>query len=403
MAAFEYNALDKRGKQKKGVIEADSARHARQLLRDDGLAPIEVQLSQSRSSGSGLQLSLTRRLSAFDRMLFTRQLSTLVGSSLPLEEALAAAAEQSDKQSVRGLIMAVRSKVLEGYTLANSLREHPASFNSLYCSSVSAGEQSGFLAQVLANLADYLERQFTASRNVEMALFYPIALLVLAFGIVGALMVYVVPDMIQVIEDNGQSLPWYTELLVSITEVLQNYWWLLLLAIGLIALTARQLLRVPHIKLRWDRNLFRLPLVAKIARSANAARYANTLAILTKSGVPLVQAMGIASDVVDNTWLKQGLQNATQTVSEGVSLKMGLERVGHLPPMMLHMVGAGEQSGELDNMLGRVAEYQQTEVERVVGTLVKLFEPMMLLIMGGLVMFIVMAILVPMLSMNQIV
>tara|TARA_X000000950_G_C13818116_1_gene620715 strand:- start:351 stop:1361 length:1011 start_codon:yes stop_codon:yes gene_type:complete len=336
-------------------------------------------------------------------MLFTRQLSTLVGSSLPLEEALAAAAEQSDKQSVRGLIMAVRSKVLEGYTLANSLREHPASFNSLYCSSVSAGEQSGFLAQVLANLADYLERQFTASRNVEMALFYPIALLVLAFGIVGALMVYVVPDMIQVIEDNGQSLPWYTELLVSITEVLQNYWWLLLLAIGLIALTARQLLRVPHIKLRWDRNLFRLPLVAKIARSANAARYANTLAILTKSGVPLVQAMGIASDVVDNTWLKQGLQNATQTVSEGVSLKMGLERVGHLPPMMLHMVGAGEQSGELDNMLGRVAEYQQTEVERVVGTLVKLFEPMMLLIMGGLVMFIVMAILVPMLSMNQIV
>ncbi len=404
MAAFQYLVLDARGKQQKGVMEADSARQLRQLLRDQGLMPMEVSPATEKSLGiSSFDFSFTRRLSALDRVLFTRQLSTLIASSLPIEEALGAVAQQTEKQHVTALIMGIRSRVLEGYSLAASLREYPQSFTELYCSSVAAGEQSGFLDRVLENLANYLERQFESTRNVEMALLYPVVLLVLAFFIVGALMIYVVPDMITVIEDTGQTLPWFTVLLIAITDILRDYWWLLLfLLIGSI-FGIRTALRQPSIRISWDRQKFSMPLVGKIVRSSSAARYANTLSILTGAGVPLVEAMNIASEVVGNTWLRRALENSTQTVSEGMSLKVSLEQVGQFPPMLLHMVGSGEQSGELDTMLARVANYQQAEVERFVSTLVKMFEPMMLLIMGAVVLFIVMAVLLPILSMNTLV
>jgi general secretion pathway protein F len=406
MAAFQYVALDPKGKQDKGVMEADSARQLRQLLRDRDLMPLEVEPAAERKTkqagAHGFTL-FSRKLSALDRVLFTRQLATLVASSLPIEEALNAVAQQAEKQHVGALIMGIRSRVLEGHSLASSLREFPNSFSELYCSSVAAGEQSGYLDRVMDNLADYLERQFESTRNVEMALFYPVALLVVAFVIVGALMAYVLPDMINVIQDTGQTLPWFTVLLIGITEVLRDFWWAIVAGIIAIVALVRWLLEQPAMRLAWDRKKFSLPLVARITRSANAARYANTLSILTSAGVPLVEAMNIASEVVNNTWLKQRLQEATQTVSEGMSLRVSLEQVGHFPPMMLHMVGSGEQSGELDSMLDRVATFLQAEVERIVSTIVKLFEPLMLLIMGGVVLFIVMAILLPILSMNQLV
>ena len=336
MAAFEYIALDQQGKQNKGVMEADSARQLRQVLRDKGLMPLEVGPASARSTAagakSGFSLSFTRSLSALDRVLFTRQLSTLVSSSLPIEEALAAVAQQTDKQHVSGLILGIRSRVLEGHSLANSLRDYPSSFSDLYCSSVAAGEQSGHLDRVLDNLADYLERQFESTRNVEMALFYPVALLVMAVLIVGALMVYIVPDMISVIEDTGQELPWFTVFLINLTDALRYYWWAILgVVVGVIALV-RWVLSQPAMRLRWDAQKFKLPLLGRITRSANAARYANTLSILTGAGVPLVDSMNIASEVVSNTWLKRKLQEATQTVSEGMSLKVALEQVGQFQP-----------------------------------------------------------------------
>ena len=404
MAAFEYIALDANGKQSKGVMEADSARQLRQQLRDQGFMPMEVSPASERSKSSGSSaFSFTRSLSALDRVLFTRQLATLVASSLPIEEALSAVAQQTEKQHVSALIMGIRSKVLEGHSLASSLREYRSSFNDLYCSSVAAGEQSGHLDRVLENLADYLDRQFESTRNVEMALIYPIALLLLAFGVVGALMLYVVPDMISVIEDTGQTLPWFTVLLIGMTDLLGQYWWALLAGVALLVWLTRWALSQPNIRLAWDRRKFSMPFVRRISRSANAARYANTLSILTGAGVPLVEAMNIASEVVGNTFLKRRLKEATQTVSEGMSLKVSLEQVGQFPPMLLHMVGSGEQSGELDTMLERVATYQQAEVERIVSTVVKLFEPLMLLLMGAVVLFIVMAILLPILSMNTLV
>lgn len=245
MAAFEYKALDAKGRSKKGVIEADSARQARQLLRNQDLFPTAINTTRDQTrSGVGSRHELfTRNLGGLDRVLFTRQLATLIGSSMPIEEALAAVAEQSEKQYVRALVMAIRSKVLEGFTLAGSLGEYPGSFNSLYRSTVSAGEQSGYLDNVLENLADYQERQFSATRNVEMALFYPVALLSLAFLIVGALMIYVVPEMVSVIVDTGQQLPWFTLVLIQITEVLSSYWWLIIIAFVSLVLATNWLLR----------------------------------------------------------------------------------------------------------------------------------------------------------------
>lgn len=404
MAAYEYIALDARGKQKKGVLEADSVRQIRQLLRDQGLVPLEVDTARERAAGSGFSFSsFGRRLGALDRVLLTRQLATLIAAGLPVEEALQAIAQQAEKQHVRSLVMAIRSRVLEGHSLAGSLADYPGSFSHLYRSTISAGEQSGYLDQVLENLATYEERRFESSRDVEMAMLYPVLLTLFAFGIVGALMVYVVPDMVGVLENMGQDLPLSTRILISMSEFTQAWWWLMLIVAIAAVVGVRFLLQQPGVRLAWDRQKLSLPLISRITRSANAARYANTLSILTSSGVPLVDAMNIAAEVVSNQWLKRRLADATQRVSEGSSLRAALEAAGYFPPMLLHMVASGESSGTLDNMLEKVAVYQQTEVERIVTTLVRLFEPAMLVVMAVLVMFIVMAILLPILTMNQLV
>jgi general secretion pathway protein F len=299
--------------------------------------------------------------------------------------------------------MAIRSKVLEGHSLAASLADYPRSFSHLYRSTIAAGEQSGYLDRVLDNLANYEERQFESHRDVEMAMMYPVLLTLFAFGIVGALMIYVVPDMVGVLENMGKELPLSTRILIVMSEFAQAWWWLLLAGVVLLVTGVRWLLQQPGARLAWDRQKLNLPLIARITRSANAARYANTLSILTSSGVPLVEAMNIAAEVVSNEWLKRRLADATQRVSEGSSLRAALEGVGYFPPMLLHMVASGESSGALDEMLAKVAVYQQTEVERIVTTLVRLFEPAMLVVMALVVMFIVMAILLPILTMNQLV
>ena len=404
MAAFEYAALDGRGRQKKGVLEADSLRQTRQLLRDQGLVPLSVEPAaerKARSAGGGF--SFIRRLGPLDRVLLTRQLATLIAASLPVEEALQAVAQQSEKQHVRSLVMGIRSRVLEGHSLASSLAQYPGSFNDMYRSTVASGEQSGHLDRVLESLADYQERQFESRRDVEMAMLYPVVLTLLAFAIVGALMIYVVPDMVGVIENMGQELPTSTRILIGLSEFAQSYWWLILLLVIGGVLGGRWLLTQPGIRLAWDRQKLGAPFISRITRSSNAARYASTLSILTSSGVPLVEAMNIAAEVVSNKWLQRRLADATQRVSEGSSLRAAMEGVGYFPPMLLHMVASGESSGELDAMLDKVARYQQAEVERIVTTLVRLFEPLMLVVMGGLVMFIVMAILLPILNMNQLV
>ncbi len=402
MAAFEFVALDERGRRRRGVREGDSRRQVRQVLREEGLTPLSVDQTVERSGGT-LRWSFGRGMSLLELALFTRQMATLVAAALPIEEALHAVAQQTEKRRAGAMIMAVRGRVREGYPLASALAEFPSTFPDMYRSTVAAGEQSGFLDVVLENLADYIEARFESRRNVEMALFYPALLLVFALLIVGALLIYVVPDIVRVFDDTGEQLPFLTQVMIAVSEFLQAWLWLVAVGAALFVLGLRRVLAQPRIRSAWDRRKLALPIAGRIVRGGNASRYASTLSILTSSGVPLVEAMRIAGEVVTNQWLKGRLDHATARVSEGASLKVALESAGHFPPMFLHMIGSGEASGELDTMLRKVAQYQQQELERLVTTLVRLFEPMMMLFMGVLVIVVVLAILLPILSMNQLV
>ena len=408
MAAFEYTAIDPGGRQRKGVVEGDSSRQVRQLLRDRGFAPMQVELTSTRrDNGAGTSarslLTFGRAMSPLDLALFTRQLSTLIAAGLPVEESLHTIARQSTKRRISTLVMNVRGKVLEGHSLASALGEYPNVFAAMYRSTVAAGEQSGYLHAVLDNLAEHTEQRFESVRDVQMSMFYPVLLFILSLAIVIGLMTYVVPRMVDAFVRTEQQLPLLTVLLIDLSNLLRDYWWLL--AAGLVGLAAvvRFLLRQPSTRLQWDRRMLVLPMVGRMVRGANASRYAATLAILTSSGVPLVDAMRIATETIGNSWLKRNLVDAVQRVSEGSSLRVALEAAKYFPPMFLHMIASGEASGELDAMLAKVADYQQKELARQVATLVQLFQPLMLLTMAGMVLAIVLAVLVPILGMNQLV
>ena len=411
MAAFEYTAIDQTGRRRKGVLEGDSGRLVRQALRDRGLVPMSVQPTAARrqngtqaaTSASRLRFVLRRSMAPLELALFTRQLATLVAAGLPVEESLHTIARQTDKRRLSALVMDVRARVLEGYSLAAALGVHGNAFNAMYRSTVAAGEQSGYLHTVLDNLADHTEQRYESVRDVQMALFYPVMLFAVSAIIIAGLMIYVVPEIVSVFADTGQELPLLTELLIGTSDFLRSYGWLLVIAAVAAVVLARWMLSRPDVRVRWDRRLLALPVAGKIVRGTNASRYAGTLAILTSSGVPLVDAMRIATEVVSNQWMKQRLAEAVQQVSEGGSLRGALEAAGHFPPMFLHMVASGEASGELDAMLAKVAEYQQKELARTVATLVQIFQPTMLLVMAAMVLTIVLAILVPILGMNQLV
>ena len=409
MAAFEYTAIDARGRRKKGIEEGDSQRQVRQVLRDQGLVPVSVEptATTERESETGtrstrLRLGLRRTLPPLELALFTRQFATLVAAGLPVEESLYTIARQSGKRRFSALFMSLRAHVLEGHSLAAAFGEYPNIFAPMYRSTVAAGEQSGFLHAVLDNLADHTEQRYESVRNVQMALFYPVLLFLVSLAIVSGLMIYVMPNIVNVFATAGHELPTLTSTLIGISDFVRQYYWLLALVAAAVVLLARRALTQPNVRMGWDRRKLSLPVVGRIARGGNASRYASTLAILTSSGVPLVDAMRIATEVVTNSWLKQSLADAVERVSEGATLHTALESVRYIPPMFLHMVASGEASGELDAMLAKVADYQQKELTRLVATLVQLFQPLMLLFMAGLVLTIVLAILVPILSMNQL-
>jgi len=404
MAAFDYVALDQLGRKQKGVLEADSARQMRQQLRDKGLTPLSVdQSSEKQQREKSIGNLFSPHISVRDLALLTRQLATLVQASLPLEEALSAAAQQTFKPKVRSMLLAVRSKVLEGHTLANSLAEFPRAFPAIYRATVAAGEKSGFLDQILNRLADYTESSHESRQKIMMALLYPVILLVLSILIVSGLMVYIVPDVVEVFIDTGQQLPALTVGLMALSDFIADYGLYLLLILIMLVFTARYLLRQVHIRLQWHKHLLNIPLVGRLAATINTARFASTLSILTASGVPLVEAMRISGQVLSNEWLKQRVNEATQKVTEGSSLHRALQQAEYFPPMMVHMIASGEASGELDQMLERVAASQERDVQNFIGIVLGLFEPFMLLSMGLTVLLIVLAILLPILNLNQLV
>lgn len=401
MPTFDYRADDAQGRPCKGRLEADSPRHARQLLRERGCWPRAVR--ELRATGDGHARQGAGRLSAADLALLTLQLSTLVQAGLPLEEALEAVAKQSARRRVSGLLSAVRSRVLEGHALASALAQFPAAFPELFRATVAAGERSGHLGQVLEQLASYTQARQASRQKIQMALVYPAVLMLASVLIVGFLLGYVVPDVVKIFVESGQALPWLTRALIAASDGLRTHGLLLLGGVALLVAFWRWSLRQPAWRLRWHGLVLRLPVLGEVLRAMETARFASTLAILGRSAVPLVDALEIAAAVIGNLTIRARMADVARSVREGGTLTRGLELGGDIPPMMLHMIASGERAGELDRMLARAAEQQESSLAARIALVVSLFEPAMLVLMGGVVLLIVLAILLPILSLNQLV
>jgi general secretion pathway protein F len=404
MGAFEYVALDSGGKEKKGVLEGDTARQVRQQLRDKGWMPLDVQEASQREAKSQRRtIRMRRGVSATDLALITRQLATLVRSGLPLEESLRAASQQTEKARLKSMLMAVRSRVMEGHTLATGLGDFPHVFPELYRTTVSAGEQSGHVDVVLERLADYTESRQQMQQKIQLALFYPALLTLVAVVVVIALMTYVVPQVVQVFENIGQELPWLTQTLIAVSDFLRNNGIVALLLLAAAGSGIAWVLRKEGPKRRYHRVLLRLPLIGRLVRGINAGRFARTFSIVTASGVPVLEGLRIAAQVMSNLPMREAVDEATRLVREGASIYAALDKSGYFPPMMVHLIASGESSGKLEEMLERAAVNQEREIETLVSAIMGLFEPVLILVMGGLVLIIVLAILLPIFNLNQLV
>ena len=406
MAAFAFEAVNAKGKTQKGVLEGDNARQIRQQLREQQLIPVSVEQVKepTQKDSTAFEFALFKpRISAGELALLTRQLATLVEAALPIEEALLAVAEQSEKPRQKNMMMAVRSKVVEGFGLAEALGDFPSVFDTLFIAMVAAGEKSGHLDVVLNRLADYTENREKTRSQVVQAMIYPALMMFFAVAITVLLLTVVVPKIVTQFQHMGQGLPPITQLVMDISSFLQASW---MWVVGLLILSViiiQRLLTVPTMQLRFHKWLLTLPLLGKVNRGLNTARFARTLSILTASAVPLLEAMKIASDVLLNRHIKAQVSESAVMVKEGASLRAALDKTNMFPPMMMHMIASGERSGELQKMLARAADNQDREFESLVGVSLKVFEPLLIVSMAGIVLFIVLAILQPIIALNSMV
>jgi general secretion pathway protein F len=404
MGAFEFTALDPAGRDQKGVLEGDTPRQVRQQLRDRGWTPLAVQeVAQREARAAGSRFQLRRGISAADLALLTRQLATLVRSGFPIEESLRTVARQTEKPRLRSLLTAVRSRVVEGHSLASGLAEFPHAFPELYRTTVEAGEHSGHLEAVLDRLADYTESRHELQQKLQQVMVYPVLLTIMALGITALLLTYVVPQVVQVFDNVGQELPLLTRVLIAMSEFMQA--WGLALLVGLVALVAglRYLLRQAAPRRVFHGLLLRTPFVSRLVRGLNTARFARTLSILTASGVPVLESLRIAGSVMTNVPMREAVDAAARRVREGSSISGSLEKSGYFPPMTLHLIASGETSGNLEDMLERAALNQEREMQTLIGSIMAAVEPLILVVMGLIVLLIVMAILVPIFDFNQLV
>ncbi|MFN2308378.1 MAG: type II secretion system inner membrane protein GspF [Gammaproteobacteria bacterium] len=403
MPAFEFTALDANGREQKGLLEGDSPRQVRQQLRERQWTPLTVQEVAAREAKAARGFSLRRGVAAGDLALLTRQLATLVRSGLPLEESVRAVSQQTEKPRIKSMLLGVRSRVMEGHTLAAGFADYPHVFPELYRATVAAGEQSGHLDVVLERLADYTESRQQLRQKIQLALFYPAILTLLAISVVMLLLTYVVPQVVEVFQNIGQELPWLTRALIALSDFMRDYGLAILALLGLAVGVLSWLVRKPGPRRTWHALLLRLPLVSRLLRGLNTARFARTFSILLASGVPALEALRIAAEVIDNLPMRQAVEEAANKVREGSSIYAALDKSRCFPPMTLHLIASGEASGRLEDMLERAAISQEREIEAMVATLLGLFEPLLIIVMGGLVLIIVLAILLPIFDLNQLV
>ena len=402
MAAFEYEAIDSGGKTQKGLIEADTARQARQQLRGMSLMPIEVGEVTSRESG-GASRRRRDKLNVQTLSLITRQLATLISAGQPIESAYHAVSRQTPKPAAKRVMLAVRARVLEGFALSEALKEFPRIFDSMYCASVHAGEQSGLLDIVMERLADHMEARQDLQRRTGQALIYPILLSVVAFALVSLLLTFVVPKIVQVFEGFDQELPMVTTWLINLSEFFKNYGVTLIVSVIVLAIVYAQLLKLPNFRYLRDRVYLRLPYISYLVRLSNTARFTRTMSILVSSGVTALDSMHISTEVINNMPIRAAVQKAADRVREGEHISVALDHTGYFSPLVLQLVQNGEASGKLGDMLERSARAEENEFAGVTALFIGLFEPAMILLMGLVVLFIVVAILIPIFDMNELV
>ena len=405
MPAFRYEAVDAVGATRKGVLNADNARAARADLRAQGLLPLAVEAiaAQVDASGQTRRSSFGERLSTTELALFTRQLASLLEAGLPLEQAFSALLEQAERPYVRDLIASIRSEVIGGAAFSSALARHPRDFAEIYRALVASGEQIGHLARVLSRLADYIERRNALVQKVKLAFTYPAIVTVVAFSIVIFLLTYVVPQIVSVFANTKQKLPLLTVIMLAVSDFVRAYGLVCLLLLIGAGFAWRRALQNPVLKRRWHTWLLTAPLYGKFERSLNTARFASTLAITTGSGVPILRALETSRETLSNVAMQELVEQASDNVREGVSLARALSTKQHFPPMLIHMIRAGEITGELPAMLERAASAQEQDLERRTLTIAGLLEPALILAMGVVVLLIVLAVLMPIIEINQLV
>ncbi|ODP39430.1 type II secretion system F family protein [Sphingomonas turrisvirgatae] len=405
MASFAYRAADRAGAQKKGVVEATSPAAARALLREQGLLPLSVDAASERRSVGSIQLPRLKRAGMSSRELATatRQIATLVGSDIPVEEALRLAASQSEAQRVSTILLDVRAAILDGRSFANALGQHPKVFPEFYRASVAAGEASGKLTDVLNHLAQFVEHRQANAQKLQLALLYPGLLATVSLGVIVLLLVYVIPDIVKVFVSRGTDLPLLTRILIALSSFLQD-WGLYILLAGLVAfLVFSRWVAVPANRLKVHRGFtIRWPF-RRFSRQHNAARFAGSLATLVSSAVPLVEALHAAAAVTPNRWVRERALHVAARVREGISLRAAMTEAGVFPLMLTAIVASGEASGQLGPALSRAADELDRELDAVTTALVALVEPLVLLLMGGMVLMMVLAILLPIINLNDLV
>ena len=403
MGAFEFVALDKSGKERKGLLEGDTAKHVRQLLRERELLPVSVTEVARREKRRPTTLVPRRGLSPGELALLTRQLATLSQSGLPLEEALLAVSQQSESPRAQSILLGVRARVMEGHTLADGLADFPHAFPELYRATVAAGEQAGHLDAVLERLAEFTESRQQLQQQVRNALIYPVALVVTAVAIISFMLAYVVPKVVTIFENYDQELPVLTRMMLWTSELIRDYWIVMIVVTIAAVFGIRHLLRQPGPRRAWHRLLLELPVISRLNRGLNTARFTQTLSILAGSGVPILEALRIASQVVVNVPMREAVEEASLRVREGAAISKSLATSKLFPPMTTHLIASGEASGRLEEMLRRAAANQEREVDSLIGTMLGIMQPLLVVVMAAIVLLIVLAILLPIFELNTLI
>ena len=403
MGAYEFVALDKSGKESKGLIEGDTPKHVRQLLRERNMFPVRVTEVAQREAKRQTTFSLRRGLSPGELALITRQMASLSQSGLPLEEVLLAVSQQNDHPRTKSILLGVRSKVIEGHTLADGLGDFPQAFPELYRATVAAGEQSGHLDVVLERLADYTEARQELRQRITNAMIYPAALIVMALGIISFMLATVVPRIVNVFENTSAELPGLTRGLIATSDFLRNNWLLLIIVVAAAIWGLWWLLQKEGPRRRYHSFLLRMPIAGRLTRGINTARFTRTFSILAGSGVPVLEAMRISAEVIENLPMRDAVNEATLRVREGAGISRSLAASKLFPPMMIHLISSGEAGGRLEEMLSRSASGQEREVDGLIAALLGILQPLLIVIMGAIVMVIVLAILLPIFEINNLI